>query len=306
MIKRTLALSGFLLALPLLLVQIVLAQTPLADETAALLERDRSTVNKVAATLLNHTAEITFTPVATLYLPIVLQNYAPCTAMPVLLSPANGATLNTIVPLFRWDGGNDPGATEFNYEASKTTTFDSTYGFSSQYNIQGIHEHRLSWNFDPGTTYYWRAYLMCGNVQGPYTDVWTFSTGSGGVTPSSPSLVSPAEGATLASTTVTLRWSPLAGAVQYTVYRKRVGSYAVYWTVDNTESTLSGLNPNTTYEWWIKARNDYAWGAESLHRYFTTGPSGSVTTAAGAATQSCRSQRYAVSGHVCLLEETRH
>ena len=88
-------------------------------------EHDRFTSNEVAAVRLTHTSDITFTPVATIYLPSIFQNYVPSTAMPTLLSPANGAALNTIVPLLRWDSGDDPGATEFNYEASKTTTFDA-------------------------------------------------------------------------------------------------------------------------------------------------------------------------------------
>ena len=145
MIKRMLALSGFMLVLSLLLAQIALAQIPRVAEPAVSLEHDRFTANEVAATLLSHTSDITFTPVVTLYLPAVSQNYAPCTTVPTLLSPANGAALNTLIPLFRWDSGNDPYATEFNYEASKDTTFNSTYGFSSAYDAQGIHEHQLIW-----------------------------------------------------------------------------------------------------------------------------------------------------------------
>ncbi|HSD84473.1 MAG TPA: fibronectin type III domain-containing protein [Anaerolineae bacterium] len=305
MLKRALCLFGFMLALPLLLAQLALAQTPRPTETAVPLEHGQSWDSETAGVRLHRTADITFTPVATLYLPIVLQNYAPCTTVPTLLSPANGAALNTLIPLFQWDSGNDPHATEFSYEASKDISFDYTLGFISAYDTQGVHEDRLGWNFEPATIYYWRAYLMCGAVQGPYTDVWTFTTGSGGTLLPGPNLVSPADGVTLPGTTVTLHWSSLAGAVEYNVYRKRAGSYTSYWTVDNTESTLSGLNPNTTYEWWITARNDYAWGAESAHRFFTTGPSNSVTSSIETAARSCRSQRHAISTQDCLLEETR-
>ena len=34
---------------------------------------------------------------------------------------------------------------------------------------------------------------------------------------------------------------------------------------------LRGLQANTDYEWWVAARNDYAWGDESTHWTFTTG-----------------------------------
>lgn len=283
MIRRTLTLAGLMLALTLLLIQIALAQTTVTVETTAALEGNGSIADKVAAAPLSHTSDITFTPVVSVYLPAIFQNYAACTAVPNLLSPANGATLNTLVPLFRWDSGNDPRATEFILDASKDTTFDYTEGFRSAYDAQGIHEDRLSWNFTPGTTYYWRAYLMCGDVQGPYSTIWTFTTGSGGSLPPGPSLQSPSDGATLAGTTVTLHWSPVTGAVEYTVYRKKSGSYAVYWSEMSTEATLSGLSPNSTYEWWITARTEYAWGAESQHRFFTTGPSGSSVTLTGTA-----------------------
>ncbi|CAG0931292.1 hypothetical protein TFLX_02072 [Thermoflexales bacterium] len=304
MIKRTLILSSLILALPVLLVRLVVAQTPPPIETIIPRDQDRSAASQAAATLLNHTAEITFTPAVTVYLPTIFQNYTSCTTIPALLSPATGTTLNTLVPLFRWDSGNDPGATEFRYETSKDVTFDTTYGFRSRYDAQGIHEYRFSENFDPGTTYYWRAYLMCGEAPGPYTAVWTFTTGSGGTLPPGPNLVSPANGTLVAGTSVTLRWSPLAEAVEYTVYRKKAGSSTIFWKVNNTEFTLSGLSPNTPYEWWIKARNEYAWGAESPHWFFTTGPSGSVIISIDTAPRSCRSQRHAISTQDCLLEET--
>ncbi len=304
MIKRKLFLFGFMLSLMLLLVQVVVAQTPQTVSTIAPRDHSDSTANEISVARLNHTAEITFTPVVSVYLPVVLQNYLSCTTVPTLLSPTNGASLNTLVPLFRWDSGNDPLATEFSYEASKTTAFDYTEGFRSQYDAQGVHEDRLSWNFDPGTIYYWRAYLMCGEIQGPYTDVWTFTTGSGGSLPTAPSLASPADGTTLAGTTVTLRWSPVAGASEYNVYRKKSGSYAVYWSETSTEATMGGLSPNSTYEWWTTARNDYGWGAESVHRFFTTGPSGAVNTSTRATTQACRSRRHAIMEQDCLLGET--
>lgn len=304
MLKRKSFLFGFMLSLTLLLVKVVFAQTPLTVETPAPLESDRFTTSEMTIARLNRTADITFTPAITLYLPAISLNYVSCTAVPALLSPANGATLNTLVPLFRWNSGNDPRATEFTLDASKDLSFDYTEGLRSSYDAQGIHEGRLSWNFDPGTTYYWHAYLMCGDIQGPYSDIWTFTTGSGGTMPPGPNLVSPADGTTLAGTTVTLRWSPVAGAVEYNVYQKKAGSYAVYWRENGTEATLLGLAPNTTYEWWITARNDYAWGAESLHRHFITGPSGAVNTSTSVATQTCRSQRHAATGQDCLLEET--
>jgi hypothetical protein len=48
-----------------------------------------------------------------------------------------------------------------------------------------------------------------------------------------------------------------------------------------TQTDVTSLRPNTTYEWWVRARNDYAWGAEPAHWHFTTGPSGSSASPGG-------------------------
>jgi hypothetical protein len=55
---------------------------------------------------------ITFTPVATIYLPGVLNDFTPCTGVPQLISPPDGSSLNTLAPPFQWDNGDSPNATE--------------------------------------------------------------------------------------------------------------------------------------------------------------------------------------------------
>ena len=53
--------------------------------------------------------------------------------------------------------------------------------------------HTFSSNFLPDTTYYWRVYFICDDYpNGPYSDVWSFTTGSGGTILPAPSLQSPA------------------------------------------------------------------------------------------------------------------
>ena len=88
-------------------------------------------------------------------------------------------------------------------------------------------------------------------------------------------LLSPANGATLPSRTITFSWSPVSGAAEYKVNYKTGTHYSSYTT--DTQLTRF-LLPSTTYEWWVEARNDYAWGAESVHWTFTTGATGAVVS----------------------------
>jgi len=218
-----------------------------------------------------YTSEITFTPVAAAYLPAVFRNYGVCSTIPTLLSPANGSSLNTIAPLFRRDNGNNPNATVLRLQVSK-----AGYVWSLRSSrASGVSEFRFSRNLNPAATYYWRAWLMCGDVQGPYSEVWSFTAGSGGTILPAPTLVAPTNGRTLPTTTVNLQWSPVSGAIEYLV-RWREAGYGGYFvrSVSATQTTISQLKANTTYEWLISAQNDYAIGTDSETWRFTT-PAGS-------------------------------
>jgi len=220
---------------------------------------------------LGYTSDITFTPAFTTYLPAVLKGYGVCSTIPTLLSPANGSSLNTIVPLFRWDNGNDLSTTGMRLEVSDDSGFTGNIRSLWSGATLGVREFRFSSNLDPATTYYWRAWLMCDDIQGPYSDVWSFTTGSGGTILPAPALVAPASGSTVPTTTATLQWSSVPGAIEYLVYWRKVGQggYAYEWVTD-TQTTIGWLNADTTYEWWASARNDYAMGVDSEKWQFTT------------------------------------
>lgn len=206
-----------------------------------------------------------------------------CSTAPVLLSPAPGATLSTLIPLFEWDSGNNPNATMLELEVFRDPELiDRVYGMRSAGRARGRQSFRINANLAPATTYYWRTYLMCGDVQGPYAEVRSFTTGSGGEILPGPTLLAPDSGVTLPGVTVTLRWSQVTGAAAYQVHYT-VGDWQHYGRVlPDTETTLTSppLTAHTTYEWWVEARNDYAWGNESAHRQFTTGAGGSSSSAA--------------------------
>lgn len=214
---------------------------------------------------------------ATVYLPLVLKNYGGCSVIPELRSPANGSRLNTIAPLFRWYVEDNPYVTSFYMEVAEDPDFEfPVVGLYASGDVVGEQEFRVTQNLDPATTYYWRARVACGELDGPYSAVWSFTTGSGGTILNAPTLISPTNGSQLTTTVATLRWQAVPGAVEYLVRWRRVGSlgYSFMW-VSGTQATLRQLSPNTTYEWWVAARNEYAIGNSSATWRFTTGTSSS-------------------------------
>jgi hypothetical protein len=248
----------FLLALTLMIGLIVLVTWSAAAEGAQ---------GRVASDVVSsgHASASPFT----VYLPAVFTGYRGCTTAPILISPADGSNLSTITPLYVWDDGGNPAATAFRLQVSTNAAFTNQVG-NLWWDIYGHGEFRFSTNLDPATTYYWRAFLQCGSMRGPYSDVWSFTTGAGGTVLPAPILVAPANGAAVPGRMVTLQWSPVPGAVDYLVRWRPVGEngYTYDW-IQGTQM-LDYFSASSTYEWWVSARNDYAIGADSQTWQFTT------------------------------------
>jgi hypothetical protein len=208
------------------------------------------------------------------YLPAVLRGYAGCTTLPALISPANGSTLTTITPLYVWDRGTNPAATGLRLQVATDPAFSHVVNTLGAYgNV--VPQFRFASNLQPGTIHYWRAQLICDNMLGPYTDAWSFASGSGGTVLPAPTLLEPANGAATAGTFVTVKWEAVPGAVEYVLFwRKASELYPGFeWLAASQKSTRWAAN--STYVWWVAARNEYAIGAESEHWQFTT-PAGAA------------------------------
>jgi len=196
---------------------------------------------------------------------------ASCLTTPTLISPIGGATIATIAPLFRWNLHTDPAATQVYMQVSLNAAFSMLVTSVSSSQKTGIFEYRWGDNFDPATTYYWRSRLSCGGEYGPYSDIGSFTTGSGGVVLPAPQLESPPNGATVLVelSPVQVSWSPVSGVSEYLIRRRKAGfSSSSIYTRTEPSLDLYYLDINTTYEWLVRARNDYGYGAESATHNF--------------------------------------
>jgi hypothetical protein len=206
-----------------------------------------------------------------LHFPVFQQdiNQRPCADAPVLISPPDGAQLDTRVPLLQWDGNNPNARVLYVYIATDPEFRDwdrirpaDPHGFAQQY-----------WphNLEPGSTYWWRAMTNCGLISSPYSPARTFTTGAVGFLPDVPTLVAPDDGATVPATGVTLRWNAVPGAVDYVRFYHPVISAIGpdYQLTPETEAAVTALIPGLTYEWWVAARSQFGYGGDATSRRFT-------------------------------------
>ncbi len=105
--------------------------------------------------------------------------------------------------------------------------------------------------FNPGTAYEWRVKSNCSNGS---TSSWSYSQGFTTLsntcnTPTWPTT------SNVTATSAKFSWSSASGAQSYTVQiRLPNGSWSdVGSPVTNTWVTVTGLNPNTTYEWRVRS-----------------------------------------------------
>ncbi|MCL4827374.1 MAG: fibronectin type III domain-containing protein [Caldilinea sp.] len=223
----------------------------------------------------------------TLHLPIILRSYDP--TRPRMLSPLPGAEVGTLIPEFEFDfGGPHPesaaGVLEFstNPDPGRPGVYATFWLGSSRYNIRPIT------NLLPASIYYWRVGLIYDyDYSSPdWTEQITFTTPSNGVILPAPALSAPISGSVATTNSLVLEWTPVVGAVEYQVIVSRL-SMNQGWIATTSDANLvvgdswlaSELIPGNRYEWYVSARNDYAWSAYSDVRQFVVAPA--VTSAGG-------------------------
>jgi hypothetical protein len=128
----------------------------------------------------------------------------PAPAAPALYAPANGSTITSSTVAFYWHAVTN--ATYYQLQVATTT------GFSPLTYYHGSTTTNLNWTGGTPGTYYWRVCALNGTVQGPWSDVWSFTIPT--AAPAAPALYAPANGSTT-SAPINFYWHAVTGATYY-------------------------------------------------------------------------------------------
>jgi phosphodiesterase/alkaline phosphatase D-like protein len=186
-------------------------------------------------------------------------------------SPSNGAVGQSSSLTLYWSGSS--GVATYQYclgtSAAGCTSWVSA-GTSTSVSVTGLAAN---------TQYYWQVRATNGfgetYANGGAGEVWSFSTGS---VPGAFSKSSPSNGADGQSSRVVLYWSGSSGVTKYQYCLGTSAAGCTSWVSAGkaTSVTLTGLLPNSTYYWQVRATNGvgtiYANGAQTDLWTFTTAP----------------------------------
>ncbi len=200
---------------------------------------------------------------------IVTTVHGAFSTVPLLVSPADGASLDTICPLFTWNCQSDPTATNSFMEVADNYDFSSVKQNVYTTAHEGETSYRFFDNLTKSTTYYWRARLHFVSGHGDWSEIWSFKTPSSVTAPAAPIISSPPDGATLPllSNSTAVEWGAVTGATAYLLYRRNTdGSGAYVYDTSDTHYSLSNLKLDQTYLCKVRARTDSAWSAYSPSR----------------------------------------
>ncbi len=202
--------------------------------------------------------------------------------VPVLSFPANNSTGLPLNTTFKWYKsietlGDSPDAiSKYWFEYSTDSTFtagvliDTTLTDTLK-SITGLSNI---------TKYCWRVKAKNQTGWGSFSTVWNFTTIV--PVPSTPTLISPLNGATGIPLSLYLQWNKPQYASGYNVL---IATDEVFTnivindsTLTDTLKSLSNLNPLTTYYWKVRAKNNSGWSTFSSANYFKTiGVPGQIT-----------------------------
>jgi len=192
-----------------------------------------------------------------------------------VIFPANGALLDTLCPLLRFDAGSQSNATRFELQIGVDSSFDLVRYSAAGQPDRDVNEVQVRRNLDADAQLCWRVRLKCGETLAPWSEVWSFTTGSDGTFAPAPSQSAPISGTLLTSWPVPFSWSAVPRALDYkAIWRKVSMPWVTYstWT-DETIALVWGLEPGTLYEWSVVTRNAYGIGLvepDRVWRRFTT------------------------------------
>ncbi|MCB0543315.1 MAG: fibronectin type III domain-containing protein [Lewinellaceae bacterium] len=157
------------------------------------------------------------------------------------------------------------GLTNTNITSSSAVFFWGAVSSASSYTVQYKKSNVSSWTtagntsstaysiagLSASTTYNWRVKANCSTSYSGVATFTTLSNGSGAGCNPPVNLTN----VSVTAKTAVLSWSPVSGASSYTLQIRYASSnkYYTLGTVPVTQVGLSGLQPNTSYYWRVKA-----------------------------------------------------
>ncbi|MDX1639050.1 MAG: T9SS type A sorting domain-containing protein, partial [Balneolaceae bacterium] len=185
-------------------------------------------------------------------------------------SPNDGATGISTSPTLSWSSVD--GADNYRLQLSAQSDFSSVVTdtlnlTTAEYQASGLNN---------STTYYWRVLATSATDTSNWSEVYDFTTHSSSDTSTlaAPTLVSPSDDAVNTGLEPTFEWQPVNGADYYILHTNRInpGEMVIEAEVNGTSFTPSGpLNPETTFDWRVRAVKDGQAGEWSVIWRFTTG-----------------------------------
>lgn len=191
-------------------------------------------------------------------------------ATPSLLSPSNGATNQPTNPTLSWSAVT--GADHYSIQVATDSRFSNMV--YTNYTLINTSVQLTGLAYE--TTYYWqvRAENAAGNSS--WAGAWSFTTGSA-ILPSTPALVSPANGAVDQPLNVKLVWNKSPNASSYHVQLSTVSDFSSKVIDDSlltdTTQTVGSLTNGTDYYWRVSASDSNGVSAWASPWKFTTVPS---------------------------------
>jgi hypothetical protein len=178
-----------------------------------------------------------------------------------IASPSNGS-LNLGTGTLSLDWYSHPGAWMYQVQVDTTNLFNSP----SRINLNKMYIDSSSFNTDtryellnplPNRVYFWRVRAMNAVDTSTWHLRW-FSTGTSNIfVPQAPLPLLPEQGLTEQATTQTFVWRSSTYANAYQIYIDTVPqlNQPLIYTLADTSLTVSILEPNRTYYWYVRAFN---------------------------------------------------
>jgi hypothetical protein len=209
-------------------------------------------------------------------------------AAPTLSSPGNGTRVAGPSITFQW---NAPlGATGYRLEVNTDPSWGT--GTRLYYGSVSTNSQTVTGFSNDGTTpYYWRVWASNAYGWSAASATWSLISRAGDGSPTTPTLLSPANGSSEPGTSITFRWSASSGATHYLyeintdpnwgpgtrfgygdIPNNFCGSYC-YAIANNGLVVVGFPNTGTIYYWRVWAGNSNGWSAATSGQYVVNGTS---------------------------------